>query len=471
MVIKGFNQSGWYKMYINKVISYRHAWDEVISKHGDDLSEIMSTLESLYNEDSEARMKSERISLKEVWNMMMYEKDWEIIDRVHYSTDGVRLSVGNIGPTRNGLSATVPYGLTDNVSRWIFQYSTIAIKYGLIKIPLLLVPMREFANGIGNLGGVSSSFARRESFEMSLGQLEIITPLSHPYPFLIIGFSNRKADDGVDVIELSSDSLKDENDAVIDRCIEFPPEYHQAGLDILNYFGTYLREQYPEEKATVKIEQKGLNVRLIVETSDGRCDVVEKALHEYELIITGEEPPEKFSNNDKLILELRNEIRIAKFRLEAQQDMIGMQNNKIDQLLNIVGLGLSQRNNVTVDFKPTITLSNSVVINQEVTAAVDKINDLLNELPESNEAYFPLKELESSLISIETESNQDSVKKSPAMRKFKRLVENVLESGSVLNTAICKAEKGWELFSDLAGRYNKLAEWCGLPVVPSFFIK
>ena len=54
--------------------------------------------------------------------------------------------------------------------------------------------------------------------------------------------------------------------------------------------------------------------------------VIEKALHEYELIITGEVPPEKFTQNDKLVLELRNELRIAKFRLESQQDLIGMQN-------------------------------------------------------------------------------------------------------------------------------------------------
>jgi hypothetical protein len=57
------------------------------------------------------------------------------------------------------------------------------------------------------------------------------------------------------------------------------------------------------------------------------------------------------------------------------------------------------------------------------------------------------------------------------MSKFKRLIDKVTDTGSELNSAIKKAERGWEIFSDLAGKYNKLAEWCGLPVVPSALIK
>ena len=52
------------------------------------------------------------------------------------------------------------------------------------------------------------------------------------------------------------------------------------GLGILNYFGKYLKEQYPNEKATVRIEQESLTVRLIVISKNGKTEVIEKALNE-----------------------------------------------------------------------------------------------------------------------------------------------------------------------------------------------
>lgn len=82
-----------------------------------------------------------------------------------------------------------------------------------------------------------------------------------------------------------------------------------------------------------------------------------------------------------------------------------------------------------------------------------------------------LGELEGSLAAIEANNDPDSVRKSPAMSKFKRFIDRVVENGSALNSAIKKAELGWERFSELAAKYNKIAEWCGLPVVPSALIK
>lgn len=452
-------------MYINKVISYKNAWDEVSKKHPNDLSEIQSALDSLIGKNTESVAQQERANPREAWEKLMYERGWELIDRTHYSSEGKRINLGRLGPTKNGLSASLPFGAFDHLSRWLFQQSTLAIRHGLINIPIMITPVRSFSRELDN------PFIRRESFELNLEQLEMLAPLSHQHPFLIIGYSNQASLTAPEIIELESDLYVETANSVIDRCIEFPPEYHQAGLDILNYFGTYLREQYPEENASVRIEQQGLKVRLVVETADGKTEIIEKALHEYELIITGAEPPEKFANSDKLIIELRNELRIAKFRLEAQQDIIGMQNGRIDQLLNIVGSGLSQKHEVLIDFKPTITLSNSITINQDVAAALGNLNELMDELPESNDAYFALKELEGSLVSIETDNDQESVRRSPAMSKFKRLIDKVADAGSDLNSAIRKAERGWVIFSDLAEKYNKLAEWCGLPVVPSALIK
>ncbi|PSW66334.1 hypothetical protein [Photobacterium leiognathi] len=452
-------------MYIEKVISYKDAWIEVNEKHPEELSEMLSALTDFISGNIEVESESGRRNPRDAWEKALYDRGWELIDRTHYSADGRRINVGRLGPTKRGLSATFPFGSFDHLSRWLFQQSTLAVKHGLIKIPIMLVPMREFAREL------ESHFMRRETFEMNAGQLEMLAPLSHQHPFLVIGYSNQAPLVSPEVIELESDSYVEIDNSVIDRCIEFPPEYHQAGLDILNYFGTYLREQYPEENAAVKIEQNGLNVRMVIETEDGKSETIEKALHEYELIISGAEPPEKFAKSDKLVLELRNELRIAQFRLESQQDLIGMQNGRIDQLLDIVGSGLSQKNQVAIDFKPEISLSSNITINQDIAAALSNLNELMEELPRSNEAFLALNELEGSLAAIESNNDPESVRKSPAMSKFKRLIDKVTEHGSDLNSAIKSAESGWEIFSELAGKYNKVAEWCGLPLVPSALIK
>src|SRR5690606_25480304 len=146
--------------------------------------------------------------------------------------------------------------------------------------------------------------------------------------------------------------LVGESDIVIDRCIEFPPEYHQAGLGILSYFSTYIKEQYPDESAKVKIEQNGKIVRLIIETNNGEKEIIEKALHEYQLVVTGQKSPEEITHNEKLILDLKTELRIAKVRVETQQDIMLTQSVQINKLLDIVGNGLASKPTVNLDFRP-----------------------------------------------------------------------------------------------------------------------
>ena len=97
----------------------------------------------------------------------------------------------------------------------------------------------------------------------------------------------------------------------ITRSIEFPPAYHLAGIGILNYFGNIVHQKYPEEHVTVKIEQEGLTVRMIIETPEGIREQVEQTLTAYGLVVTGQMSPEKFTSDPHEVIELRNELRIA----------------------------------------------------------------------------------------------------------------------------------------------------------------
>lgn len=452
-------------MTINQVISYKNAWENLNENHQSELQDIIQALPEFIDDFIISRNNDSRLMYREIWEQKLIARDWHVIERTFYSETGQRIIIGNIGPIKNEVSASVSFGHVELLNRWLFQQTVLAAKYQIAKIPILLVPTDEYARR------VEDRFINRQSIEMILRQIQPLTPLSHQYPFLILGYSDQPNLIGTEVIELESDPLIIENDIVIDRCIEFPSEYYQAGLNILNYFGTYLREQYPDEDAKVKIEQNGQIVRLIIETSDGEKEIIEKALEEYQLIVTGQKKPEEITRNQKLILELNSELRIAKYRIETQQDIIQVQRGQIDNLFGIIGNGLINKTPISIDFKPVITLSNQTIINQDVSYALSDIDELKQLIPSVSPEYIELEDLEGSLVTIEKEQNPEIVKNSSAMKKLKKIIDSISEGNTELSKVIKTAENGWDTFKNLAGKYNKIAEWCGLPQVPSIFTK
>ncbi|MCP4108141.1 MAG: toll/interleukin-1 receptor domain-containing protein [Desulfobacteraceae bacterium] len=161
---------------------------------------------------------------------------------------------------------------------------------------------------------------------------------------------------------------EDNKTHLIERFIEFPPEYHQAGISVLNYFGTVLKKKLPGTKATIKIEQDGLKVKMIINPVDGGDkEIIEKTLDEYGLVIMGRMTPEEFTKGDKFAkLELKNELRIAYHRIESQRELLQITkegyNQRIESLelskesleeqvgwlRNIVGKAIQSDHNVNI---------------------------------------------------------------------------------------------------------------------------
>jgi hypothetical protein len=75
------------------------------------------------------------------------------------------------------------------------------------------------------------------------------------------------------------------------------------------------------------------------------------------------------------------------------------------------------------------------------------------------------------LEAVEKEKDPQVVRKSSAMSKFKRFIDKVTEGNNEVEKAIIAVEHGWDIFKDLAGKYNSIAQWCGLPQVPKIFTK
>lgn len=130
----------------------------------------------------------------------------------------------------------------------------------------------------------------------------------------------------------------DKNENLIIRSIEFPPEHHQAGISILNFFGSVLRKKYPDKKAKVKIEQDGLKVTMIIEPVDGGDrEIIEKELNNFGLVVTGQKSIEEFSDNKLLLLELKTQLRITQVQFDMQKELLNDKNAQIEKLLSLVG--------------------------------------------------------------------------------------------------------------------------------------
>lgn len=462
-------------MNIAGIISFSDAWHEVKTKYGKELDELMTGLTNYANGNVALATEHDRTSYREYFEKSLYDLGWSLNDKTFYTESGRRVPIRFIGPVKNGVAAQICSPNPDFLSRWLFTHSTLAVRYGLAKVPILLVPMKEEPNDMERSG-----FGRLNSFEYYSEQLQMLSPLSVAHPFLIIGYSSQSSLLGPNVIELSKNAQlrNPESGSIVDRSIEFPPEYHQAGIGILNFFASYLNEKYPDQKATVRIEQSGLNVRMIVESETGNKEVIEKALHEYELIVSGKERADKFTNNEKLILELRNELRVAKFRFESQHDIIALQNLNqkrseahVDSLMALLGHGLkpTTENYINVQVNPCIQNLVSIEINQDVSLAIGNIDELIECLPKDSEALLPLKDLEQSLVSIESEKDKEKVRRSAAMSKFSRIIDQLSDGSSAIKKAIDAAEQGYDVAKKLAGNYNKIASWCGLPTIPTIF--
>lgn len=305
-------------------------------------------------------------------------------------------------------------------------------------------------NGIGISYEITQFFGSRSIKEISVQATNILNEIN------------------VKIFDYLKPSVESNN--IIERSIIFPPEYYQAGLGILNYFSSYISERYPEQKAKVKIEQDGLTVRMTVESEFGSKEVIERALHEYELIVSGSVDPRGLINSELKIIELKTELRIAQTRIESQRDLLGYQTSQINELHKLLHAGLNKGSCVTIDFKPEIKLENKLIVNNKVADVISSLTELREALNLQGTEQARLDSLSSSLRELEAINEPDTLRHSSAMSKFKRFMEDLEIKGSNLNVALEKVDSGFAVAKDLARKYNKLAEWCGMPTVPSLFL-
>lgn len=282
------------------------------------------------------------------------------------------------------------------------------------------------------------------------------------------------------VLRFNSKESKDSDS--IKRTIEFKPQYFQAGLSILNYFGTVLRSKYPNTKAKVTIEQEELRVTMIIETTDGEQEKIEKVLSEYGLVIQGEIEPEDFVTTPNEIVELKNHLRLAIAQIENQKEILKIRETNIEELRSMLALTIQSQPGIHIianqDFSPQLTAKsvshNSQSVNLRLINAFSffeaDLKELEDELQKAKHDASEIKELVNSLNQLKDVSPEEA-RSSSAISKIRRFVKNLDDGNTAIGKMVKTIKNGKDIAQDLAESYNTIAQWFGLPQVPKPFLK
>ncbi|MDM1784901.1 hypothetical protein [Acinetobacter bereziniae] len=442
-------------MYIKEVISHRNAWDKLRYNHAEIYKDIINAL-AFNIEDMD--LNSEEIEREfffsvdkpSIFFVMRYYTELNLKAR-NWDSKPIELY-------KNYCSLKFMNMPVSNLMQWLYQ--TVQIKFienDKFGIPILLTlslsenDLKETVSDKFELGLIG-----QKNINGALRMLNRISPLKFDYPFLIIGVGLKEESIIVNEIE----TYRVDGSPIISQCITFQPEYYQAGVGILSYFGTVLREKYPEQNATVKIEQQDLMVRMIVESENGDKEIIEKALQEYELVISGQTPIEDFYPTAVQTLELKNQIRMLNFQLESQKEIIALKNGEILNLRALAHQALSQS---PPDIKiinqlhneQNIKINHKIEINQSYDA-IDELIDLLSDESIKNQ----LRDIQNALDSTKDKKTPEEVKDSSGFKKLGKFLKEAKDASSNIHGVLEHTDNAAGVIEKLVKHYDKLVKFC-----------
>jgi len=465
-------------MYLTQVISYGNAWNSLVEHYPQELEDIQAAIAAITPQSIESAKPLRDVSyqqesgitrfrLEGLWTSLIQNRGWAESSSAIRGAGGRPIQLRGLGFTKNKVSVALQRQ-REVLNRWLYTLAPIATRNDIVEIPIgicLVHPAEEDLFG----RRMSMSFA---IIERTKEELIALSPLSHANPFLLFGISLEAQ--SLEVTEIESDGDGSTHQIIINRSIEFPPEYHQAGLGILSYFGTVLREKYPGHNAKVRIEQDGLRVRLVIESANGDKEVIEKALQEYELVVRGETAPEAFFDSKAKVLELRSELRIAQVRIEGQRDIITYQGEEITSLRSLFGhaLSTSRTQPLSICVSPAISVSATATSSamQGISVLSEYVQGLASLAVADPDIELRLHDLDDALEALAQKQAPEAVRESGGMKKLKRFLDDAATTGSAVNTFLGKVSDGIEMAQKLGRRYNDIAEWCGSPQVPRILL-
>lgn len=107
-------------------------------------------------------------------------------------------------------------------------------------------------------------------------------------------------------------SLLSSGDPSFTRSIEFAPEYKQAVLQILSYFGQIVEQKYPDPNVLVAIKQEGLMVKMTISAPTGEpLEVVKQTLKQYGQVVASALPATALLDSPRHVMQLEHRLEMA----------------------------------------------------------------------------------------------------------------------------------------------------------------
>lgn len=120
--------------------------------------------------------------------------------------------------------------------------------------------------------------------------------------------------------------------------------------------------------------------------------------------------------------------------------------------------------------------NNITTISIEVRAMIDglagDLQDMKDEVTAVHaELIIDFEKLEHGLNKLNDAETKEEIIRSGVLKKFDRFMQEVQDEESLLGKTIKNIKYGFSIAQDIADKYNTIAEWCGIPVVPRLFLK
>lgn len=255
------------------------------------------------------------------------------------------------------------------------------------------------------------------------------------------------------------------------REINFDPVYKQSGISILSYFSEIIDSRYPDSDVSVRIIQCETKVTMIIETSEGEIERVEKLLTEYGETICGKRKISDLVSDPLDILRLTNELKMAELRIENNREIIALQKGVIDSFKEIMSDAILSKNNgsMQLSLSPNITVSN---VNYSFNDSVEIVNVLKKLLTDdSNDCEF-IEEVKDLIEMAPNMSSQNDVGRGALwLGKVRVFVEKFCDCGVKAVKKITISAESIESIKTIGKLYNSVSVWCGAPQIPSRFLE
>ena len=255
------------------------------------------------------------------------------------------------------------------------------------------------------------------------------------------------------------------------RSKTFPPEYLQAGVSLLNYFGTVLRQKYPQKKTVFRVQQNGLTVTMIVTTTLEDREDIERDFELYQGIVCRETEVRELNLDALSSMELRWEIRNAYNRIEMQRELLEHKEATIDKLCYLMACSQSSQPVIDIDVKTELS-----AIDKRDTPEIASLQESLKRMELLLKDY-PLesKEVTEIIESLDGIKNQpmtpEDVKHISIMKRLNEFLTELQNPQNKTMKVIEACRTGIDVAQDVIEYYNCIAKWCGMPVVPEPFLR